>query len=376
VVAGQEEHLNWLKLMRFISTTVPQPNASNLSANAKAAYFDTAPAPEDLKKGAMSGKRAYEELLARQVGGAKKAPVPMDPMMGGPMPPAQAAFSDDELGTGIDDLIQFDIEGIDCRYSPNLAAVWKQIRTKVREAGDVSPPEQFDKPPEGKGWVVEIRGYTFHRGKRRFLRDTFLQNIYRIGMPDFGKAPAPMTPGGTTPAAPAATQPTDAVIGQISHVVLYDAQTEQTADSHNFKVIGSGIVDRLVKEAAAGTGTGVPGGPGVPGGDMTPKPLTGGDPNLSGGAAGGSGRDSWVPLSGAGGTGPGGPGGPPFGPGPMNPAGGPMAGAGTSSHTRTEFIILFFWKEKTPSDSLRGQPEEGTAPSGSPTIPGGPTPRS
>jgi hypothetical protein len=45
---------------------------------------------------------------------------------------------------------------------------------------------------------------------------------------------------------------------------------------------------------------------------------------------------------------------------PMAGAGG--SGAGTTvtpakpgAHTRTEFVILFIWKEPTPSDALRGE---------------------
>jgi hypothetical protein len=58
-----------------------------------------------------------------------------------------------------------------------------------------------------------------------------------------------------------------------------------------------------------------------------------------------------------------------------NPMGGTQAAETPAmtqgAHTRTEFIILFVWKEPTPSDLLRGQPAEG---SGSPPAFGGPPP--
>jgi hypothetical protein len=87
-----------------------------------------------------------------------------------------------------------------------------------------------------------------------------------------------------------------------------------------------------------------------------------------GGAAGG--RSGWVPLTGAaGGGGFGEPGGKGFPPGmtgmgatlPAGPGAGGSGGAGSTGGAdplkkaglqRTEFIVLFIWKENTPSDGL------------------------
>ena len=46
-----------------------------------------------------------------------------------------------------------------------------------------------------------------------------------------------------------------------------------------------------------------------------------------------------------------------------------VAAGGPSGHTRTEFVILFIWKEPTPSDSLRGEDDKAVA--ANPAAPAG-----
>ena len=55
------------------------------------------------------------------------------------------------------------------------------------------------KAPEGKGWVVEVHGTTYHKDPQDFIRDTLMDNIYRLSLKD-GQPPA-----AATPATPAAT---------------------------------------------------------------------------------------------------------------------------------------------------------------------------
>jgi hypothetical protein len=77
---------------------------------------------------------------------------------------------------------------------------------------------------------------------------------------------------------------------------------------------------------------GAPGAPGVPGG------------------YGGGGGSGWQPLAGG------------------ASVGGGSAPQSGSLHTRTEFVLLFVWKEPTPSDALRG--DTGAPPAGQ-QAPGG-----
>jgi hypothetical protein len=343
--------------------------------------------PKQQKK--MTGKAAWD-LYQTQKRGAKSD--------WGVHTPGLAS---DELPSMIDDLIQFNIEGVSVRYCDDLAAYWKGVQEVIKDADYVRPPELYRKAPEDKaGWIVELRGYTFHHKKATFVLDALLDNIRLRG--DVKTPPAGDQPAGAQPAQTAADQPSGTpaappkhvVVGQITHPVLYLNVSKPTSEVGQFEYISqSHLADVIRGPAAAG-----PGGPG-----MMPGAPAGGAPMMQGpGGPGGAGmagsaagdgagaptaptRDGWAALgsdhAGGGGAGagrgmpgmPGGPGGKgaggrltvptmPGGPGgpvmPGAPGGAgaaPQAGASNAAHWRTEFVIFFVWKEWTPSDELRGQ---------------------
>jgi hypothetical protein len=111
---------------------------------------------------------------------------------------------------------------------------------------------------------------------------------------------------------------------------------------------------------------------------MTTSPQVGGSGMMGGagalGGAGGAGRGGWVPLgSAAAASGPmaGGSGFPAAA--PRMPAGAEGGGAEPTQrpgHKRTEFVVLFIWKEPTPSDDLM-KPTEDTGPPSTGTAGGG-----
>ena len=150
-------------------------------------YEKTHPNPHIRK----TGKDAYELWRARLAGtkaGSER----------------QAHRAGSALGPGIDDLVEFNIEAIDCRFCDDLAGFWKQVRTKVTEPEQFRPKEIIDKPPEGSGWVVEVRGYTFHHKREPFVIETLLANLARLGAQvDAAPAASGAAPGPGTPAAPA-----------------------------------------------------------------------------------------------------------------------------------------------------------------------------
>jgi type IV pilus assembly protein PilM len=399
IVAGQQERTNWLELNHFIAECIPQPDGSNLpGGDIRKLYWATKPnAQRPRGVPLLTGQEAFGEFVKRIAGGS--APVDKD-----------ATEAPDPLGRGIDDLIQFNIEAIDCRFADDLPGFWRAVRTKVTDDGYIRPLDQAQKPPEGKGWVVEVRGYTFHYLKERFVIETLLQNIARFGIQTPEPAPGP----DGKPAAPADTSkpatPTDPaksgdlpnkgpVINRVSHVVLYNFLTKPTSDTGSFEIIGS----TSVADLARGSGMGGPGemGAGGMGGMMMPKggPPTG-DAREGGGPATPTSvnRDGWASLLGGGGAvgmmggmrggsgmAPGMTGGDsrrggggmaamvrPLGPtpgGPSSMGGFPRPGgiraegmgaadSSTGSHSRTEFVVLFVWKEPTPSDALRGITDE------------------
>ena len=117
IIAGQAERKNWLELTRYVfAETLPTPDGANLSPTARERYWDKAPDLATRKVGhPMTGHQAYTEWLNRQqgVGGAKDAPPFKDAPEGVKAAPAVGG---DELGDGVDDLIQTNIEFFDQRF--------------------------------------------------------------------------------------------------------------------------------------------------------------------------------------------------------------------------------------------------------------------
>ncbi len=419
IVAGQSEQLNWMRFVQFVSQCVPQPDSTALPTDQDVMRRFWTEKPRGRKRAAMSGKEAYAEYAKRLREGFK--PASEDTKEIDPLPP------------GIDDLVQFSIESVDCRFCDDLPAFWKEAR-KDHDRGLVRPADQFDKMPTKKeGWVVEVAGYTYHASESDFITSTLLTNIPRLGIkvepkpapetpppapgkadpgkpvpgtPASGKPPAgppasppkgsptapptaPKQPAGGAPAAAGGaaevkseTEPTkEPVINLVSHAILYAYVTKPATEGAAFEKINKGVLDTIL--AAGGGGSGGAGG-GKGGGMMG----TGGVPGAGG--PGGSApagptapdRSSWTPLGSRGGGGSGGqPGG--FGrgssggpggmglPGGAGSRGGSNPAPATVQHRRTEFVILFIWTEPTPSDALRNA-AGGGAPSGSPAAPSRP----
>jgi type IV pilus assembly protein PilM len=401
IVAGQSEQLNWMHLIQFVSQCVPQADGTGLPPEERDKFWVKRPTN---RKGAMSGQDAYKEYSQRLREGFK--------------PHSEDVKETDPLPPGIDDLVQFTIESVDCRFCDDLPTFWKEAR-KGSDRGLVRPLEDFDKPPDRKeGWVVEIAGYTYHGAMSDFVTSTLLTNIPRLGKkeapkpppeaapPPAGKPGAAPPPGpAAPPAAPPAGPPgaggapgttdefeatKEPVINRVSHAILYAYVTKPATEGAAFEKINKGVLDDLLKNSGGGGKAGS--GSGMAGGAPAGSPA-----GMGGGAGGSSGpsapdRSSWSPLgSRTGGGGGGGAGGRPGGAagGGMGPPGLPGMGGpggsggqsnrparpapGATQHQRTEFVILFIWKEPTPSDTLRNAASGATpAPqSGSPPRPPG-----
>src|SRR5262245_46904054 len=153
IAGGQKEQINWLELTRFIDEVVPRPEDVHH--------------PETLPKEARGyideGKVALERWLAWRSSGAGQS---------------------DDLGDGIDRLMQFNIEAVSCRYSDKLSDIWtrvtrdlKDLETKVRPVADAKKgPGESE-----KGWVIELRGYTYHDRGTRFVTEVLMERIAQWG---------------------------------------------------------------------------------------------------------------------------------------------------------------------------------------------------
>jgi type IV pilus assembly protein PilM len=417
IVAGQEERENWIKMLRFLTDCLPQPDGKNLPQDKEtlAAYWDRPAKPALTSTDPIGGQAAYDLFLQRQRAG-NIAP----PMNGGAETIVEAAPA------GLRDLIQFNIEHVDSRYCDDLKSYWQSVKPPEYAKGAVRPISNYDIMPEGKGWVVEVQGFTYHRAGENFIRNTLVANIGRLGclkapvftpgtpmpgatgagatprpgpaatVPPAG-APASGTPAPTTPGgAPAATGKTpetkseeekvvkeDPVIDRVSHVLLYETKQRPAVDGAAFEIIKDSVLDSLIHAPAPLAAAG-----GAP-------PAAGAAPPAAGGVPGGAAavatpesiRESWQSQSGRGGSGAG----PVTGPGALPGMNGPTRRVGRNpmpgvpvptpapgAHPngavaipankqlmRTEFTILFIWREPTNSDKLR----ESSATPGTPAVP-------
>ncbi|MCS6850138.1 MAG: type IV pilus assembly protein PilM [Gemmataceae bacterium] len=319
VLAGQDERKNWLQLHKYINDCLPGPDDSQLTEEQKRAYWDNGGAtPND----PVEGRLAYEKFRKRQAG------------------LADAKEEDD----GIEALIHVNLEAVNCLFSDDLNAVFTRGRffTTLRESGrgsdTIGMREPLTQPPSGKGWVVELRGYTYHKKTRQFLTDTLMANLATRAGPRKTAPPPQAAPANPSVPAEKEMKDDDAIKGRISHVFLYAYNPVRNPDPARFELIHRSYLRDLIaggkfEEPGTMPGTGLP--PGTQSLDL------GLDRS----------RNRWKPVGGVGTA-------------PSRPAD-DQGGANSPSETttpradievkkgqivRTEFVIMFVWDEPTPSD--------------------------
>ncbi|MFM8932535.1 MAG: type IV pilus assembly protein PilM, partial [Gemmataceae bacterium] len=230
-VAGQQERLNWLELYSFVNEALPHPDGTNLySADAKP-YFEgwrvpwiewekeiqAAPAALQAKL-----KKDREQLATEWSATFKVQPqqLVLLPLPANPLPDqkletvhdqytrARAAKQDffrkmrgvdaydlyanqrglvreaaqgSNLPAGIADLPMVNIEAVNCRYTDKLDTFWNAATAdpafKTSMNDRVRPAAHLKTALEGAGWVVELRGYTFHWDAQNFLNKTLVENL-------------------------------------------------------------------------------------------------------------------------------------------------------------------------------------------------------
>jgi type IV pilus assembly protein PilM len=441
---GADERLNWLMLLKYVNECLPQPGGvldgkfkdmqgsrlvvtdrdgkdhtfnadevqvleneqpvkhlGNLKKDTylRVVYNDTLSSDEGKKYWTQAAQEAFRKHWQRQASGK-----------------GVDVHADDE---GAEDLIQINVEGVTPLYSNDVKDYLDHLKNNPRNGGDLMQTGILEAdakaPPSGKGWVVEVRGYTFHKDRSQFLINTLVANLAAraqkqeasasgtktaaaetakqpekpqakpdtakpdgkkadAAKPDAKKAdaskeaePTPPPPSKKIEAAELDEAWTKVIPGKISHVALYDFNPNM--DGTTTYALGS-VVSKVVSSAGAG-GPAAAGQPGPRGGGI------GLGISSAGGAS--SGRTdrvgSWSPL------------------GPLESEGGggvrnvsvsisPSSGnrgapaaarrsralpgaegeASSSSKdqkakpkiARTDFIVLLIWKEPTPSDDRRG----------------------
>ena len=377
IVVGGDERLNWIRLQEVVVSALPRHGYIDAAGQEVANTNLTEPAQEPFWN-TEGGKRAYRNLQQRLAEGI----------------PFERLFADDNA----EFLAQVNLESVFCRYTDNLGTFLAAADafTRGKEARDIAndmPDAEREqdaergnrwkpKPVEGGGWVVELRGTTGYTGGANtlndgsvFLKKCLLRNFQKIN--DFADAyNAAKRVGDVLPDAK------DPIKGNASHAFLLRVVRDTNPQPTGFRFISQSLISPLL-----GGGGGAAGAMGGRGGGKSMGMGSGGDGMApTGGGGGGSG---WTPLVGrSGGGGGGGAGGMEGGPGggrggmEGGPAGGRsmpgMAGmeggpggdaddgGGTGApppagqqlingkKPRYEFVLVFLWREPTPTDPTPG----------------------
>jgi type IV pilus assembly protein PilM len=394
IIAGQDERLNWIKLNEFIDKALPVPGeGGNMLDKERAIFWDS-----------RQGREATDKYRRRLAEG-------LDPKI---------KFDD---ATRMH-LATIDVEGVYTRFTPDLKAFVEKAKDEVRREVGLPQPEgmskeDLDKPPEGPGWVVEVRGSTFwkppqsNESEHTFIVNTLVRNLYTLGKFNVEKPDQPLPKPVQELLGPNFTpNPNDPFLGRVSHVFLYNVWRDSNPQPNVSLILNNPpLIDFLVpgQQGAGAGGTMGPGmmvQSGMGSGDMASMMTPPGSTAAGANAAGG-----WTRL-GTRGTGSGSTRGgigipgdvedmqrppgvstsampPSFSPSNMGFSGfgaGTTAGASNNpykrdkSHTakidnknrpaRFEFIVVFVWKEPTPSDKfITPAPEATPAPVQRPATP-------
>ncbi|MCI0376523.1 MAG: type IV pilus assembly protein PilM [Gemmataceae bacterium] len=376
--AGIEERFNWQLFHQYVNMSLPRPNGDKLTKVSRRkdrpkATYDT---PE--------AKRAFQMLEEKRF--AKASDVT----------DRKKAEDDDEMIKK--HLIQINIEGITPLYTEDLATffqnvykvtdlLWglspaeREIVEKLGKAQDQAAVDDAKTKLPAKAWVIEIRGYTYHKAGVAFVENTILENLA-----------LPENVGNKL------TKDMEKHIkDRISFLFVFKNVSVPNPDPNMFQHIQRSMLRNLLGGAgglglggAGEANAGMKAPPGFGGGGKPPGqgPPGGGANEGGGGGQEKPARDGWRPIGeiaasvfGEGGgfgggfmppgvgegaagggmlVGPKDLGGPP--PGPMGqifpPGKGPAAAVNANRQPRTEFIIYFVWREPVP--------DEATTPEGAP----------
>ena len=331
IVVGSDERLNWIRFNEVLVAALPRHGdgsakypGGNLTLPEQVGFWN-------FQDREGSGEAAYQKYRERLAAG-----VPLEKML----------YEDDMAQY----LAYVNVETVYPRYvadlntfltnahraamaelAYNIADDMLEAEVEVDEATKARKP----KAVEGGGWVIELRGYTYHKMGPNFLKRCLLKNLQRFD--EF----AQKTPGAETfktlvPGVP------DPVQGKVSHSFLGLYKPVDRAPPNQFVHLSRNRLDTLIRPAA---GVGVPGADpsgmgGYPMGGSDAAGMPGPPPGSTdaGSGYGGAGAASqWRPrwVSGFGAA-----------------ASGAVAAspAYARAKTRYEFFAYLIWKEPTPTD--------------------------
>jgi type IV pilus assembly protein PilM len=268
---------------------------------------------------------------------------------------------------GVKDLMQINVETVEPRWSTDLKNGYFDVLKTNPQTQALNGMAENDKKaaPEGPGWVVEVRGYTYHKTPD-FIADSFVDALGTLSHKEPPKEAQAVNksavPGkGDKTQADEATKPEywkRAVFNKISHALEYRHQTQ--TGTATAQVMLPSVVSTLVKSSgsfAPLSGTGgnvglaVAVGPGAGGAAGAAEEDDGGLAELGIRGRGRRLRPAAPAASAA---------------SPLrNQPGQPAAGKAVNA-ARTDFVVLFVWHENAIVATSGGGAHAAAAPAAAP----------
>lgn len=220
ILAGQEERLNWPRWFEVFTESLPRPGADGNLTETAFRFNSTVPDPAQapfnqvqLWRGeGNAGVDAIAWFLRRMREGVK-------------IDDAFADASSDKPKS----LAMVNVRTVHARYVNDINAFLQAADTQVQEKfgyaiadymkdeerekdESKTPPRWKPKGPAEPGWIIEIRGYTDHKGGRVFVQQSLLRNLQRAD---------PFAAKGEQKVGQYIVGATDPVKGRISHPFVY-----------------------------------------------------------------------------------------------------------------------------------------------------------
>jgi type IV pilus assembly protein PilM len=363
--AGANDRVNWQLLHQYVNGASPRPDGGRVALQAG----DRIKRIKDIlwDQHAQWAFRLFEQ---KKVGELKDIPkeeadkidqffklnkIPINFRQPKDLSPADAEEVDRFIKQN---LIQINIAGVNVLYTEDLGPYFRLIREDVpllRGMADVEKKHINDFVGEsdetkrnelplikkGKdGWVVEIRGYTYHKGGESFVQDTIIENLKYPGQLEEKKD----------------KEMIERIKRNVSYLFIYESG--KAGPGAGQSKIAKSHLRRLVRGIAEAGPDGKVDGPG-----LNPRPGRGkeGDGGVNAPANQKANREAWNPIGetaiavlvndagGAFGAPPG-----KWLPGekiiaPPLPGGDPKTAAQDKAMERIEFVLLFVWREPIAS---------------------------
>ena len=277
--AGVKERMNWQLLHQFVNMVTPQADGGHLAELSAA----NVPVKKQYWTDKKEAQKAFKDFEDKKYNT-------------GPKLTQEESQKRDQFIKEY--LIQLNIVGVNAMYSDDLSGYFKKLYEDGKELLGMTQAEKdrieklikgSDKDTPKTGWVVEIRGYTYHWDGDKFIENTLIQNL---------RSP-----------------------GDLKDITIDEdfrkKASERVSFLHNYKTV-------TFKNPQPGVFN-------IIQNSQLPALLAGGAAPAQGGAAGG-----WAPIGDTAVA---------VFTGAAPPPIAPLPGAVESKEKRTEFVVLFLWEE-------------------------------